>query len=571
MSEKAQRDPELEEELKSVKNLLKNFDRAEKGLSLYPPHSEILKGFLDELVQSFERHLENYPVLEFTISSTTLTCRGEVVYENHDRNKSMAFRLFQSGLRKLAFQSGLEREEILTFLDILKRGQSLENTDDDVVTLLWEEDCPHINYMTIDFFSDEESQRARKVVEKMRNPKEVTSRIVRMVSTEALEDAKQKTDLEEMEDEEKIEEDLYSLKEDELAELKEKLTWEKDFNPLYDFSSVIFQILKEEENIKEFQDLLDVVGEVIRVSVAKDLFEDALPILQQLKQLPQHILRPNPAKEKLILEQIQAISDAQLVREVGIYLKKHANNEQKFTEICHFLQQLHPKALLHICNLLKDVPPLPPLLQVIDLFSQKDINLLLTKLYDNNVKIVRGILKVLGQKQDPRIAKEVLPLLDHREPTVRLEAAETLAQFDNPLIQKTFLEKLDRFEPQLKNKVFHYLIRTPNPSIYSQLLQLVEDKNFLERPFVEKKSILIALAVSNPDQATPLLMEKLRTKAWLRKKQQVNQIRQAAALALGYTKKMDVIHFLEKYRNDSDPDVADACITAINQIISKRK
>lgn len=566
MTSQNPRDEDFLKEIEGVKIIIKNFEKAEKGYVLYPPHSEILQGFINDLVNGLEKHLEEYPSVELTINSTDLICKGEHVYVNEDRAKSLSFRFYQSGLRTLGFHTGLEREEILDFMEILKHAHGVDEQEDDVVTLLWEKDCPHITYMTIDYFSDEESQEVvRKLAEVQTDPQMVASKIIRHITTSTID--VDKSFIPQEADEQKIEEDLYSLKNEELEALREKINWEKDYNPLYDFTSVLFKILDDQIPLEEFQDLARVVTSILQVMISKGYFRDCGEIIQKIRKFSQHPQMP-PQRSEILRDQLEELSSAQTVREAGLYMKK-AKKKEDVESICQFLFGLEKGALVSICNLFKDVEASDELLHTVERLTEDNINILFTKLHDSNLKIVMAMLKILARKQDPKIIREVLPLLKHKDASIRLEAIQTLSHFDSPQIRETFLTMIDDPHLSVKKSVLNQLIESGMPGMFEPLMLIIDQKEFLERDFFEKKALLITLAKSHPEKALPVLTRLLKTKSWLFKKDLQEETRQCAALALGETHRREAAEILQKFASDKSSELSNACMLALKKLVKK--
>src|SRR5258705_10781300 len=71
------------------------------------------------------------------------------VYHNAAREESLAYRFFTDGVRQITFREGLEPQELRGVLEVLKKATDASQGQDDVVTLLWERDFRHIEYVHI--------------------------------------------------------------------------------------------------------------------------------------------------------------------------------------------------------------------------------------------------------------------------------------------------------------------------------------------------------------------------------------------------------------------------------------
>jgi hypothetical protein len=86
------------------------------------------------------------------ISEYRLSYHGNIVYESEDVKESLAFLFYKDGVRELRFHKGLDFNEILDFLDVVRKSDLVNRMEDDLVTLLWEKDFSHITFTTMDDF-----------------------------------------------------------------------------------------------------------------------------------------------------------------------------------------------------------------------------------------------------------------------------------------------------------------------------------------------------------------------------------------------------------------------------------
>src|SRR4030065_2819112 len=99
--------------------------------------------------------LNKYGSFVLQVGEYDLAFKGKLLYENRDIKSSLAFLLFKDGLRELRFIKGVEDWEIQGLIDLLKRTDTINQLEDDIVTLIWEKDFVHISYLATDEFLEE--------------------------------------------------------------------------------------------------------------------------------------------------------------------------------------------------------------------------------------------------------------------------------------------------------------------------------------------------------------------------------------------------------------------------------
>lgn len=143
---------------KAANGVVIALSRAARSFLLYDPSNEAIRHFLDALRRSSEGYLQAYGDLALEVRPWELVAGGEIVYLDRDRERSIAFRLFRDGVRKLTLDAGLPWAELLKLLEILSiRYTGIRQTEDDMVVLLWKAGFHHIHIEAVEgFVADEE-------------------------------------------------------------------------------------------------------------------------------------------------------------------------------------------------------------------------------------------------------------------------------------------------------------------------------------------------------------------------------------------------------------------------------
>ena len=123
---------------KAASDALRALAHTARSFVLYEAHNERIRGFLQEVRARVETYLRTYGALVVEVRPWELAVDGEVVYAEPDRERSMAFRLYRDGVRRLTFHPDLDWSELVTLVGILSiRYKGIRTQEDDIVTLLW--------------------------------------------------------------------------------------------------------------------------------------------------------------------------------------------------------------------------------------------------------------------------------------------------------------------------------------------------------------------------------------------------------------------------------------------------
>jgi hypothetical protein len=131
--------------------------RAARSFLLYDPANEAIRHFLQALRTTVESYLATYGELPLVVRPFELVVGTEVVYLDRDRERSLAFRLYRDGVRRVTLGADLTWHELLKLLEILSiRYTGVRQAEDDVVVLLWKAGFTHIQLEAVEGFVPEE-------------------------------------------------------------------------------------------------------------------------------------------------------------------------------------------------------------------------------------------------------------------------------------------------------------------------------------------------------------------------------------------------------------------------------
>ncbi len=147
--------------------------RAARSFVLYDPSNAVVRQLLGEYRDRARAALDRHGTLAFEVRPFEMAVAGEVVYRELDREKSLAFRLFRDGVRRLMLLPEASWEELLQLLQILAvRYTGVRQQEEDTVTLLRKAEFRGIRLEAVEGFTpaeenpepelDEKAQRAQR-------------------------------------------------------------------------------------------------------------------------------------------------------------------------------------------------------------------------------------------------------------------------------------------------------------------------------------------------------------------------------------------------------------------------
>jgi HEAT repeat protein len=140
----------------AVTALLQAFLKALRAAQLYLPNNPVYQTAMGNVQKAFPPVWELTDTLSLAVQETELKWEGQVVL-SQPRNESLAWLLFKDGVRSLRIAQGAEDEELVRLLQTINRARNLApESEDDLLTLLWEQDFQFIKYDYVELSREEQ-------------------------------------------------------------------------------------------------------------------------------------------------------------------------------------------------------------------------------------------------------------------------------------------------------------------------------------------------------------------------------------------------------------------------------
>lgn len=130
--------------------------KAARSFSLYDPANAVVRQFLSDYQQKAQLATAGTPLV-LDVLPFDLLREGELVYREVDRERSLAFKLFRDGVRRLTFEPEVPWAELLAFLEIVAiRSTGIRQQEEDLATMLRKAEFGGIRVVAVEGFTPEE-------------------------------------------------------------------------------------------------------------------------------------------------------------------------------------------------------------------------------------------------------------------------------------------------------------------------------------------------------------------------------------------------------------------------------
>jgi hypothetical protein len=559
---------ETDEELLLARDTISAFIKAIKAFRFYPPDNPTLKGFRDQLFKKFQFFLNKYESFVIQVGEYDLSFKGKVLYENRDVKTSLAFSLYKDGLREIRFMKGLEEWEIQGIIDILKHSETINQLEDDVVTLLWEKDFLHISYLATDEFLEETPVVVPDNVEQFRKNL-VFKPLAHHVEVQLAEEGSEEgIDLDEILSK-VIEEPLpfvsdksvYFLTPDEVEGLRKDVESEVDPIFVFNVTDILFEILALEKEREPFQDAINILIKVLDAFMTLGEFAKATELLKRVYIiLKTYDLRDWQVESirKIILE----AGDEVRIERIGRVLEREEGRLEDVNAYLLLLQKNSIKPMIKVLGELKNSKARRVFCDALSEIGKNAIELLTPFIDDRRWFLVRNIVYTLGRIGKEQSLPYIQKAFNHEDLRVRREAIQALGLIGGTKATGLLVKSLTDSDVRIRCMAAINLGKGGKKTGLIPLLEVVQSKDFYKREPTEIKAFFNAIGMVGSNEAVPVLQQLLERKSWFGRGK-TDEIRIGAASALATIGTPDAKAVLEEGKNSKDETIRDACVQAL--------
>jgi len=559
---------DLDEAVDQAKDLINTFVKTIKAFRLYPPENPTLVGFIDQVYRKFQLFLTKYHYFILKIGENKLSFREVTLYENPDLKTSLAFQLYKDGLRELRFMEGLEEGEVDGLIDLMKRSDSINKMEDDLVTLMWEKDFIHISYLATDEYLEEMPAIIPANIEQFR-----ANLTFEPPPQSEMGDVGEETDGAEVDYYEimkrvespplvGVDRSVYFLTPDELEGLRKEVELETAPSFVFIVIDILFEILALEKSPQPYQETTGALQKLLDALITLGEFQKASELLTRVNI----ILNTYELKDWQV-DAIRQLSDKagepQRIEKIGKILDK--GEEIRLEEVSNYLTLLKPNSiqpLIKVLGELNNSKARRMFCEVLIEIGKGNMELIIPFIDDHRWFLVRNIAYILGRMGKESALPTIQKALNHEEARVRREAIQALGIIVSSKAFDLLGKALNDQDDRNRSMAALNLARVGKKASLPALLEVVQTKDFSKRDSAEIKAFFDAIGMVGSNDAIKPLEKLLEQKSWfgMGKKDEI-RLRAASALALIGT--AEARSTLEAGRNSKDENIRQACLQAM--------
>lgn len=560
MTDPTTQDQEQELGIPAVETLMQVLVKGLRAVQLYLPNNPVYQKALENIRLAFEAVWEYCDELELVVAETEFHWEGAPVLSQETKSESLAWVLYKDGIRFLALKRGVEDQEIVQLLGVIQRARTLPaDAEDDLLTLLWEQEFACIRYDFVELAVDEVAPLAPSAEEAPPPPEAVRQE----VQEEAEEE--QAAGVVSIED---FDATPYYLDDTEINYLRSEIEREYGQDLRGNVLGMLFDLMELQTYSTVRAELIDILQNFLPYLLAVGDFHSVATVLRELRVvlergrefLPEHrealegvpvrLSEPDPLSQLL-----QSLDEAMV----------HPSEE----DLVELFRELRPEALETVLTWLPRLttPTVRTLLeQAAHRLAQAHPDRVARALATDDENVLLETIRLAGRLKLPPVVPALGEIVKRRGAEVRRATVEALAAIGSPLAMKELEMALADKDRDVRISAVRTLGSRGNRNALPKIEQAVVGKALKSADLTEKTAFFEAYGLLAGPPGIESLRGMLETKGFLRRKED-SQVRACAAMALGKIGTEEAKAILkDTLHADKDPLVRNAINKALREI-----
>ncbi len=541
-------DKELIRRAEDILNCMAN---AVSAMKLFPSDHATVRNFVDALSEKFDSFFKTYARLEVGVDEFSFTCAGQVVYTDETTLKSLPFFFFKDGTQILYFYRGLDRRELVEFLELVKAVAQKPGGDNDIVAALWESDFSNIQYYAPDEFLENQILAEKPETQSEQNLPELPSDLAHETLEVKVDLAKLSQGRIELkpEDQEKLhwrpgadgetppaapvgtEPEAEpspspdepsgaapspaatadpNLNEAEVRELDAMIHANRVLWPEEEFVKMTAEVVYLEEDLSTCAASLDVLLDFYLDELRQGLFTVAAMVIGKVRDLRSHLGAEESQKQALIDSCLKKLLGPKALEAVAALITTPGSVD--WTALLAFFQLLGPMTLPMAAGFYeaqKDPGVRTNILAFIESTGRDDPGLIARLANDSRPALSLEVIRILVGLPGEKGISHLSAFLMFKDRDLKLEVIHALGSRRDEMSNKILMGFLNDPDEELRIQAAMKLNPTEEKSRIVHLIHEASDPAFRKKSLKEKQAILSFLGRTRSAEALAFLVGTL--------------------------------------------------------------
>ena len=544
-----------------------------RATQLYLPNNPVYQRAVDNIRSAFRQIWQATDDLIFDIGETDMRWEDHVIYNQDQRNESIAWTLYKDGVRSLSFKPGVEDAEIVRFLGVLQQAKNLQaDAPDDLLTLLWAEDFQFVAYTFRELASEnavpiERTEKTAPSIGGGGTPGgDAGTADPTTVRRQVEEEAPPKREgLVSIDD---FDTTLYFLDDKEIEYLHKEVEREYSQDLRGNVLAMLFDLLELQTYGTVRAELISIVENFIPYLLGAGDFRSVAFILRECKVILQRARELIPEHRQVLEALPTRLSQADALSQLLQSLDE-ATSRPTEDELSELFGELRAEALGTLMGWLPRLSNerVKFLVQTAaERLAVAHAAEVLKALASADPAVQLEMVRLAGRLKLPGAPEGMGPLLERGERHLKLAVVEALTTIGSPGATRLLEKAIDDDERDVRITAVKFLGQRGHRNAFSRIEAAVTGNKLKDTDLTEKMSFFEAYGALAGEAGIPTLEKLLVPKGGLLARKEDPETRACAAMALGKIRTPKARDVLQKVSQDKEPLVRNAVNRALRDV-----
>ncbi|MEP7086457.1 MAG: HEAT repeat domain-containing protein [Gemmatimonadota bacterium] len=542
-----------------VEELLRNFARAIKTHQLYLPNNPIYTRAIDNLRAAFAPIWPHTPEIVLTITEADFRWFGLVVMHEPSRSESVPWQFFKDGVRELTLTQGIEDDELPALLTILQRVKNAAPEEDDLLTLLWEQEFTRLKYRFVDINLDSHASFDGAT----EPPKERTIPIIDDIRAEEEAEPKRKSGIVRLED---LDATLYFLDESEIDYLRAAVAAEQTVDMPRNVLAILLDIFEVQESEKVREEICGILESYMLNLLAAGAYGSVAYLLAETEHLVARSVGLTPGHRSRLFALPTSLSDPSVLSQLLEALDQSEVIPAQ-EELDALFEQLRGGVLGTVLGWLKQAqkPELRTALErVAGRMASANSAEMMKLIGSADPSVAIEAMRRAGELKTAAAVAPLAKVLQQPNALLRQAAAQTLSEIGSTGAMRLLETALNDDDRDVRIAAVKAIGIRGHRAALPRVEAVVQGKSVKGADLTEKMAYFEAYGALARDAGIPPLDKLLNRRSfWGRRAGP--ELRACAARALGIIGTADALESLRRATRDRDPMVRSAINRAMRE------
>lgn len=539
-----------------VEELLRMLGKAARAHQLYLQNNPVYQRSIEQARASFAPVWAETDELVLQVTECAFTWEGRAVLEDVDKSSdSLPWLFFKDGLRELRLLRGFEQEELVALLGIVQRARKSAPEEDDLLTLLWEQDFVFLRYRYVDLTLEVTSPLEGTIstepgaprVETREMPPEPT--LASRAGIVSLDD---------------FDATLYFLDEHEVEYLRTAVQREYRVDLRTNVLAMLLDVFELQEAPAVREEVVGLLENLMLHLLSASQFQSVAFLLRESAAAAARARALEPALRERLLQLPDRLSEpaalSQLLQSID-----EATEPLAQADLVSLFEQLRPTALEAVFAWLGragDARVREALEAAASRLASQNTTELVRLIASTDRDVALEAIRRSGALRTPAAVGPLSRALQDGDPARRLAAANALAEIGSPGAMQQLERMVEDVEREVRVATSRAIAARAHRPALPRVEAVIKGKRVREADLTEKMAHFEAYGALCGDAGVPLLDDLLNGKSIFGRREDA-ELRACAAMALGRVGSARAMEALRKAQSEKEVLVR----TAVNRAL----